>query len=376
MMIAPETYSCGSKQCPHPGRIIFKGRPYAFSSRRPRKFYHPECEPTKQPKQIKPVKEISMSPVNQNKIERVAELLELIQEDAPLNRDEVRQIVNEMIEQREVGKRILVDVPGLPTYDAGEQHFLFEVLLYRMAAREDLYLYGPSGTGKTQAIINAAKALDLPFAILSLSPQSPPSRIEGFIDAHGRFTSPEFYKLYTSGGVMIFDELDFGGDNFMNTLNSAVSNGFASFPNGTAQRSPDFVLCGTGNTDMRGGNHLYPNRKQLCTSVVSRLRLIEWPPDIYLERSVADKIAGDKGVAWCKWIQAVRSFIHDPQSGVRGAVYADFRAIISGCKDIVRQPSWLTVESMSEELVFKHLPADQKSRILYANPAPKGLFNE
>lgn len=311
-----------------------------------------------------------MSPINKNKLNRVAELLELIQEDTPLNRAQVEEIVKDTLQKHAPASKFIVQVPDLPDYDAGSQHYLFSRLLYRLAAREDLYLHGYSGTGKTQALINAAKALRLPFALLSLSPQSPPSRIEGFIDAHGKFTCPEFYKLYTKGGVMIFDELDFGGDNFMNTLNSAVSNGFASFPNGTAERSPGFILCGTGNTDMRGGNLLYPNRRQLCSSVVSRLRFMEWPPDLALELSVAKSIALNKGEKWCKWIQAVREFVHDPQSGIRGAVYADFRAIINGCKDIARHPEWLTVKEMCDDLVFKGLPLDQKLKILHKNPMP------
>ena len=365
-MVAPETYLCSACH-----KVIFKGMTYTFMNKNKRRhFYHAECNPTtEQPKQGE-----TMSPINKNKIERVAELLELIQEDVPLNKVQVEEMIEEAMRKRGLAKHFIVEVPGLPEYNAGVQHYLFDRLLYRLAARQDLYLYGPSGTGKTQALINAAKALGLPFAILSLSPQSPPSRIEGFIDAHGKFTCPEFYKLYTGGGVMIFDELDFGGDNFMNTLNSAVSNGFASFPNGTAERSPDFILCGTGNTDMRGGNLLYPNRRQLCASVVSRLRFMHWPPDLGLEMSVAQSIAPEKGGVWCKWIQNVRSFVHDPQSGIRGAVYADFRAIIKGCEDITRHPEWLTVEEMCEELVFKNLPADQKAKILHRYPMPMGVL--
>lgn len=370
-MVAPDTYLCSGCR-----KIIFKGTQYTFTKdNRIRQFYHAACDPfNKQPTNKKTIKEKHVSNARDSKLKRVAELLELLQENAPLDRVQIQKIVDEAIQKYTIPQRLVVEVPGLPEYDTSQQHYLFSILLYRLAAREDLYLHGPSGTGKTQAFINAANVLRMPFAIMSLSPQSPPSRIEGFIDAHGKFTCPEFYKLYTTGGLMIFDELDFGGDNFMNTLNSAVSNGFASFPNGTAARSPDFILCGTGNTDMRGGNLLYPNRRQLCTSVVSRLRMIEWPPDQGLEMSVAKSIAGDKGEQWCRWVQTVRSFVHEAQSGIRGAVYADFRAIIKGCEDIYRHPEWLTIEQMCDELVFKGLPQDQKSKILFKNPTPKGLF--
>jgi len=302
---------------------------------------------------------------------------------AGLDREAVASMIDERLaplreEMRSAGVvRYEVTRRDGVTIDAGVQHRLFPRLLDLMVRGASAYIWGPAGTGKTQAAIEAAKALGLPFAVISMSPTTPGSKLEGYMDAHGRYVESDFYRMFSKGGVFIVDEMDNMSASVVTTLNSALANGVASFPCGTVERHPDFVLIGTGNTTGRGPTAQYPERRKLDSATISRLFFLYWPADDSLELALAAAHAGDRTAQaqrWARWVQAVREYIHRPDCGITATVYADMRAIISGARDIASPCDWMTAGDMAENLVFKGLPADQSSRILAAVPLPQGVL--
>lgn len=386
-MLASDNFVCAYAHCEHLGGMINAGSPYTWDRRAgtPAPKYHPECyarfamvRDIPQKSVTAPVPVVQPKPVQapasaSSDLERAQALLELLQgpRQTPIDRNAVLDICAEYWHQVAAPVRFVVERPELPSFDAGIQHKFFDRLLYFANMRESLYVWGPAGTGKTSAAVAAAEALGLDHALISLNAQSPASKLEGFIDAHGKFTNPDFFRLYSDGGIFIIDEIDNGSGNLLASLNSALANGTASFPCGNVARHPDFVCIATANTSGRGGNHLHPERRKLDGATLDRFSFLFWPADETLELATARGIAGENGEKWAKWVQAVRTYCDNPACGVSGGVYASFRAIISGCKFIATRPAWMSVSDIAETTVFKGLPADMRSRITSACTLPE-----
>jgi len=398
---------CGWQQCPH-GDIIKKGDvgywvPKGDHPKNPDGTalkYHAGCfelylasrgerptppQPPAAPPIVNPTTSPAAAPVASDAADLIKQGLEALIRSTPSGLD--REAVAGMIEDRFEALKAEIQGAAIVRYevtrrdgtvtDAGTQHCYFPRLLDLMVSGTSTYLWGPPGTGKTQAAIEAAKALGLDYAVISMSPQSPASKLEGFIDAQGRYTDPDFHRLYTQGGVFVVDELDNMSAAAATVFNSALANGVASFPCGMAVRHADFIFVGTGNTSGRGPTPQFPERRKLDTATTSRLRFLAWPADHKLELALATAHGGGADAAvekWVRWVQMVRDYISRPDCGIGDAVHCDMRAMISGAQTIAAKRPWETIEIIAEGLVLKGLSADKCSRILAACPLPGGVI--
>lgn len=241
-------------------------------------------------------------------------------------------------------------------------------LIEYLQARENVYIYGPPGSGKSHAVHQAATALGLPFYYISVNPQSAAWRIEGFIDANGKYISVPFRQAYEHGGVFCIDEMDNGNGNLWTSLNSAIENGTAAFPDGLVPRSPDFVLAATGNTALRGADRFFPDRRPADPATIDRFRYLEWDYDIALERAVVSAI-DPEAIPWMLWVQTVRDYA---KTHTLKGLWATPRASINGAK------VWRTIKStkkgakeLAHSLVFKGLDPDTVKRVLTDVPLPE-----
>jgi len=392
---------CAYSGYPH-GGIISANTPGVWSPRYGAVKFHPECldlrkgetpeadNPAPVPGEDVPAIPAVPAPVpaktavnaNGDAASRLAAAIaELAQSGTkPIDRDEVAAIVRSEIEavKDTIGiRRYEVTRKDHPAVDCGIQHHCFPQVLDLVCNQADSYLWGPAGTGKTQMAINAAKTLGLSVAVLSMSPQTTATKLEGYMSANGEYVPTDFYRMFSSGGVFIVDELDNMSASVATTLNSALANSLASFPCGTIERHPDFIFVGTGNTDGRGPTHQYPERRKLDSATLSRLRFLRILPDTQLEFALAVAHAGgkdDQAKKWAKWVQDVRDHWAKPGCGITGTLYADMRAIITGAKEIAAPYTWSSIEGLAESTVFKGLPADQSSRVLSAVPLPQGVL--
>lgn len=178
------------------------------------------------------------------------------------------------------------------------QHECFEDMLFLLGCRKSLYIYGPAGSGKTQAAENAAEALGLPFTCVSVCAQSTKSDLLGFIDANGNYAPTLFRKAYENGGVFLLDEVDNGNANILNVLNSALANGYCAFPDGMIKSHVEFRCIAAANTFGTGATRLYVGRNQLDIAFLTRFIPIEIDYDEKLEISLYGSIA--------KKVQAIR----------------------------------------------------------------------
>lgn len=209
------------------------------------------------------------------------------------------------LDARGIVQVIRADLPPVDV-DTSTAHTLFPKLLYLAARRHNAYLWGPSQSGKSYAAHAVARALNLPYYYLSLNPQTPDSRLVGFMRPDGTFQETVFFKAYRDGGVICLDEVDNASASLLTTLNSALANGAASFPCGMVEKHPDCIIIATGNTPGRGGTPVYPERRQLDGAFGERFTFLFWGYDLELEERLVLSINRDAGAALV-WIRELRA---------------------------------------------------------------------
>ena len=248
-------------------------------------------------------------------------------------------------------------------------HEKFEALLHLVNKKDHVYLWGPPGSGKSTAANQVADALGLEWGYISLNPQTPDSRILGFIDAGGTYRPTVFRRQYEQGGVMCIDELDNSSPSLCVTINSGLEGGQMAFPDGMVARHKDFVLVATGNTTGRGGNAMFPERRPFDAAFQERFTYLEWDYDQKLEMAIALSV-NPKAKPWVEWIKNVRAFcrknhprvIVSPRASFKGAKYI-FDTVFS-------------VEEIAEMVIWKGNDSDTVKSILSAWPLPTEILDD
>ncbi len=170
----------------------------------------------------------------------------------------------------------------------GLHHARFPTLMKAAAARQsdgyhpNIWLAGPTGSGKTHAARAVAKGLGLDFSFHGAMGMA--FELVGYKDAGGVYHPTEFRRIFENGGVILLDECDAYDANATLALNAALANGMASFPDGLVKRHPDCVIIAAGNTWGGGGTAEYVGRAKIDAAFLSRFPVnIAWDYDLALE---------------------------------------------------------------------------------------------
>ena len=261
-----------------------------------------------------------------------------------------------------------------PNVTIENPHKLFPKLLYHISKRNHVYMHGPVGSGKSTAAMQAATALSLDYGYISLCPQTAESRLQGFIDANGVFRDPIFYRLFKNGGVMCIDEGDNASAQLLTTLNSLLENGHGSFPGGMVERHKDFVLVMTGNTNGRGANAAFPDRRSFDAAFGERFIFVDWQYDTRLELAIAQSIAGDLAKPWVNYVWELREYcrtnhpklVVSPRASIKGAMY--LKDIKEGKYPVIDKEN--PIDDLCESLIYKGFDKDSLKSIKNAVSLP------
>lgn len=170
----------------------------------------------------------------------------------------------------------------------GVVHPVFDEVVELAHARDNIFLPGPSGSGKSHLAKQVAEALDLRFGFISCSAGMSESQLLGRMVPAGKqgqfeFQTTQFLECYENGGLFLFDEMDAADSNVLLVINSALANGHLSVPSRhdkpVATRHPDFVCIAAANTWGRGADRLYVGRNELDESTIDRFRMGTVPMD-------------------------------------------------------------------------------------------------
>lgn len=229
-----------------------------------------------------------------------------------IDRAEVRKIVEEIVSEKGV-VTLKIERKDVPAIEIDNAHHMLSTLIQYASKGRHTYLYGPAGSGKSTAAQQAAKALGRAYYYISLTPQTPESRLMGYMDAHGKYIRTPFREAYEHGGVFNIEEADNGGGNLQTALNSAFENGHCAFPDQLVKRHADFVVVATGNTCGRGASPQFPERRPFDQAFAKRFTYLYWGYDEKLEKAIALSINPNAGV-WIKWMKDLRRWIEQSRA--------------------------------------------------------------
>ena len=283
--------------------------------------------------------------------------------------------VLELIQQnggRPAHVTIDLTAPGVNLSGDAVMHHKFPLLAAAVAARVNVMLVGPAGSGKTTAGHKIAQALGLKFEFTGALDTS--YKLSGFVDAQGRIVHTGFRRAFEHGGVFLFDEMDASLPGALLAFNAALSNDMCDFPDKVIPRHPDFRAIAGANTYGTGADRQYVGRNQLDAASLDRYAVLDWGYDEALEASfiglpapkgspVPQSIAPlpeveVQGIAtrWFERVRKVRHAVTDLK--VRHVVSP--RATINGTKLLAAGWSWADTE---EAVIWKGLDADTKAKV-------------
>lgn len=159
--------------------------------------------------------------------------------------------------------------------------------------QKNIMLVGPRGIGKTEMVIQAAKALhavfpemaELPFMITS--PQMK-HEVTGYGNAMGEAVRTEFTKGYVSPGITLIEEMDRSEPTALIAMNAAMANKIMDTPViGMIEQHPLCNIIATANTAGVGATEEYVTANQLDASTRDRFIYLSMEFDAELAVQIA-----------------------------------------------------------------------------------------
>jgi hypothetical protein len=224
--------------------------------------------------------------------------------------------------------RVTIIDKGIETPVEGLSHYLLPALLRMIKCRQtnglppNIWLAGPTGSGKTTAAAQVAKALVLPFYLHGSAAMA--FEYVGFVDAGGKYHSTGLRQAWEHGGVVLLDECD-GSDNAaLLAINPMTAGNLASFPDSPTPipRHKDCIIIAAGNTYGNGATPEFIGRAKIDAAFLSRFPAkLPWDYDLALEQAMCGN------VQWAKRVQAARErarksgtkIVIDPRHSLAGA---------------------------------------------------------
>lgn len=221
--------------------------------------------------------------------------------------------------QQSTGTTISVTVNGQTTTTTTEEVLdpQFEFILDLVASGENVYLYGPAGSGKNTICAQVAKALNLEFYYQNTLVTK--FDISGYKNAQGEFEETAAYKAMKNGGLLMLDELDNSQAEAIIALNAALANGYYTFGNGEQVKlHKNFRCMAAGNTNGQGATEEYCGRFAMDESSRDRFAFIQIDYNSEIEKSLS------------KGHTDILEFVHDLRNACKSLqikLIAGYRAI-------------------------------------------------
>lgn len=221
---------------------------------------------------------------------------------------------------------------GKPVVLAEHVHPMFDDLLDlatlrdSRGQRQNVWIAGPTGSGKTHAAEQVAKALGYTFDFHGACGAG--YELVGYVSqATGKYQETPFVRQFRDGGIVLLDELDAYSNEATLPLNAALANGMISLADGTmVKRHPDCVVIGCANTFGEGPNATFVGRNKLDAAFLSRFPFkLNWGYDLKLEESISGNVPWARVVQHARRIAQENGFkvVIDPRQTIAGAAYVN-----------------------------------------------------
>lgn len=226
--------------------------------------------------------------------------------------------------QQGTGTTISVTVNGNTTTTTTEEVLdpKFNFILNLVARGENVYLYGPAGSGKNTICAQIAKALKLEFYYQNTLVTK--FDISGYKNAQGEFEETAAYKAMKNGGLLMLDELDNSQAEAIIALNAALANGYYTFGSGEQVRLHNNFRCiAAGNTNGQGATDDYCGRYKMDESSRDRFAFVKINYNEKIEAAITKDHAD------------VLEFVHalrDAAKSLQISLIAGYRCLQKLCK--------------------------------------------
>ena len=196
------------------------------------------------------------------------------------------EMVNDYLSENDIAlRKVQIVINDTVKHEvSGLFHKDFEKVLKLVNNDIPTMLVGPAGSGKNVCIKQVADALGL--EMYYTNNVSNEFKITGFVDAGGVYHETEFYKAFKNGGVFFLDEIDSSDPSALIILNSAISNGYVTFPHEKVERHPGFRCIAAANTWGNGRDFQYVGRNALDGASLDRFVSISFDYDESLEKEL------------------------------------------------------------------------------------------
>jgi len=273
---------------------------------------------------------------------------------------------------REPTRTILeVRQPDKPVQVSEGHHYLMARLVKLISAGFHVYMWGPPGSGKTTAAMQAATLLSRESEIDTLDPSTFRSMIQGYRTPTGEEVHTAFTRCWTGGKVYIADETDLAPGHVQTLFNSALANGHAPLAWGQVSKVDGFGFVGTGNTPGRAIEG-FSDRKPMSQAFADRLYFLYWPLDAAIEcRAAGLEIPAAPSRRettcspqdWGMWVRNLRAWAADNAK----TLMVTPRATLAGIQALAIGE---TPAEVADGLVFRGADRDLKAKCLAAVGLP------
>ena len=211
------------------------------------------------------------------------------QEEASAKIDNLTAQVEELKAQpKGTGTTIFITVDGKKTETKvnGIVNPKFARILKYLANGENVYMYGPAGTGKNVTAKQCAEALDMP--IFYNNTIYTKYDLCGYMDANGQYVPTTFYNFMKSPkGLYFMDEYDNSQSSALVCFNDVLEDKKYTFPNGeTLYLDENHKIIAAGNTNGQGATEEYNDRYVIDESNRSRFMFVSVTYDSAVEKSI------------------------------------------------------------------------------------------
>lgn len=221
--------------------------------------------------------------------------------------------MNINFDEEEIAKRLKArrqGKMGLPTSTTKEEdttlpleHFLSSVVKNLIELRQNIWLVGPAGSGKSKCAELMAKVCELPFFCPPIGRETTNAQLFGYFNAAGNYVRTPIREACENGGVLHMEEIDFASPAVGTALNALLANDYVGFPDVTIPKHKDFICIASANTYGTGANASYIGSQGLNAATLDRFTFLEFPYDKSFER----RLAPNKD--WCIHVQQTRKKI-------------------------------------------------------------------
>ena len=239
--------------------------------------------------------------VNNNGIEQVANIFASLQNEAYNNgynkaQEEASAKIDELTAQVEelknkptgTGTVINIKIEG-KTHQVQIKSIVnpkFARIMKYLAKGDNVYMWGPAGTGKNVTAKQCAEALDMP--IFYMNTIYTKYDLCGYMDAQGNYVPTTFYNFMKARkGLFFFDEYDNSQSAATVCFNDLLEDKKYTFPNGeTLYLDENHKIIAAGNTNGQGATEEYNDRYQMDESNRSRFMFVSVTYDPAVEKSI------------------------------------------------------------------------------------------